>query len=428
MKIVIKNGRVVDPQNGIDETLDILISNGKILSVDKKISVSKEVEVFDATGMIVAPGFIDLHCHLREPGYERKETIESGLLAALYGGFTAVCPMANTNPVNDNAGITNFILETAKKVSKVKVYPVGALSKGQKGEELANYAEMKEAGIWAVSDDGNPVMNSALLRRSLEYAGSLGLVVIDHPEDKNLSASGSMNEGEVSARLGLNGIPAEAELIHIRRDTALSNLTNERIHIAHVSSKYSVESIRVAKKRKIKVTADVTPHHFSLTDEVIETFDTNYKMNPPLRTEEDIEKLIEGLNDGTIDCIATDHAPHAYEDKMVEFDKAQNGIIGFQTAVPLAIEKLVLKDKISLKRMVDAFSSSPAKIIGLKDKGHLSAGASADLTIFSLRKETLLKKEDIKSLSKNSPFLNKKIKGAVMAVVIDGNLFRLREK
>ncbi len=428
MKLLIKNGRVVDPRNGIDETLDILISNGKILSVDKKISVSKEVETFDAGGLIVAPGFIDLHCHLREPGYERKETIESGLNAALYGGFTAVCCMANTNPVNDNAGITNYIIEKAKKVSKVKVYPVGALSKGQKGEELANYFEMKQAGVWAVSDDGNPVMNSALMRHALEYAGSLGLLVVDHPEDKYLSEGGAMNEGEVSTKLGLRGIPSEAELIQVRRDTALARLTNQRIHIAHISSKYSVESIRVARKRKIAVTADVTPHHFSLTEEEVKTFDTNYKMNPPLRTEDDIKALIEGLNDGTIDCIATDHAPHAYEEKMVEFDKAPNGIIGFQTAVPLAIEKLVLNDKISLKRMVDAFSSSPARIIGLKNKGNLSIGSDADVTIFSLKKETFLRKEDIKSLSKNSPFIGKKIKGAVMAVVIDGNLFKLKEK
>lgn len=428
MKLLIKNGRVIDPQNGIDETLDVLVSNGKILSIDKKISVSKDVETFDASGLVVAPGFIDLHCHLREPGYERKETIESGLNAALYGGFTAVCCMANTNPVNDNAGTTNFILEKAKKVNKVKVYPVGALSKGQKGEELANFAEMKEAGVWAVSDDGNPVMNTSLLRHALEYAGSLGLLVIDHAEDKYLSDGGCMNEGEVSTRLGLRGIPSEAELIHIRRDTALSKLTNQKIHIAHVSSKYSVESIRVAKKRKIPVTADITPHHFSLTEEEVKSFDTNYKVNPPLRTEEDIKALIEGLNDGTIDCIATDHAPHAYEEKMVEFDKAPNGMIGFQTAVPLAIEKLVLNDQISLKRMVDAFSSAPARIIGLENKGNLAIGSDADMTIFSLRKETLLRKEDIKSLSKNSPFLEKKIKGAVMAVVIDGNLFRLREK
>lgn len=428
MKLLIKNGRVIDPQNGIDETLDILVSNGKILSIDKKISVSKDVETFDASALVVAPGFIDLHCHLREPGYERKETIESGLNAALYGGFTAVCCMANTNPVNDNAGITNFILEKAKKVSKVKVYPVGALSKGQKGEELANYAEMKQAGVWAVSDDGNPVMNTALMRHALEYAGSLGLLVIDHAEDKYLSEGGAMNEGETATRLGLRGIPSEAELIQVRRDTALSRLTGQRIHIAHVSSKYSVESIRVARKRKIMVTADVTPHHFTLTEEEVKSFDTNYKMNPPLRTEEDIKALIEGLNDGTIDCIATDHAPHAYEEKMVEFDKAPNGIIGFQTAVPLAIEKLVLNDQISLKRMVDAFSSAPARIIGLQNKGNLSVGSDADLTIFSLRKETLLKKEDIKSLSKNSPFIGRKIKGAVMAVVIDGNLFRLREK
>lgn len=428
MKLLIKNGRVVDPQNGIDETLDVYISDGRIVSVDKKINVSKDVEIYDATGFVVAPGFIDLHCHLREPGYERKETIESGLKAALFGGFTAVCPMANTNPVNDNAGITKYIIEKAKKVSKVKVYPVGALSKGLKGEELANYYEMKSAGIWAVSDDGNPVMNTALLRNALDYAGSLGLLVIDHPEDRYLSEGGVINEGVVSARIGLKGIPAEAELIHIRRDTALARLTNERIHVTHVSSRFSVESIRVAKRRKIKVTADVTPHHFSLSEEMVETFDTNYKTNPPLRTEEDIEALIEGLNDGTIDCIATDHAPHSYEEKMVEFDKAPFGIIGFQTAVPLAIEKLVLTDKISLKRMVDAFSSAPARIIGLKDKGSLSPNNVADLTIFSLKKETFLKKEDIKSLSKNTPFLNKKIKGAIMAVVIDGELIRIREK
>jgi dihydroorotase len=428
MKLLIKNGRVVDPFTGTDETLDILISNNKILSINKKIAVSKDIEVFDATGMVVAPGFIDLHCHLREPGYERKETLESGLNAALYGGFTGVCPMPNTSPVNDSAGVTNYILEKAKKVSPVKVYPVGALSKEQNGEELANYAEMKEAGVWAVSDDGKPVMNSAVMRKALEYAGSMGLLVIDHAEDMGLAGGGAMNEGEVSARLGLKGIPAEAELIHIRRDTALSRLTGQRIHIAHVSTRHSVESIRVARKRKIPVTAEATPHHFSLTDDNVATFDTNYKMNPPLRTEDDVKAVIEGLSDGTIDCIATDHAPHAYEEKMVEFDRAPNGIIGLQTAVPLAIENLVLPDKISLKRMVDAFSTAPARIIGLENKGKIEAGADADLTIFSLKKETLLKKEDIKSLSKNSPFLNRKIKGAVMAVVIDGEMHRLREK
>jgi len=428
MKLLIKNGRVVDPFNGIDETLDILISNGKILSINKKIAVSKDVDVFDATGMVVAPGFIDLHCHLREPGYERKETIESGLQAALFGGFTGVCPMPNTDPVNDSAGVTEFMMAKAAKVSPVRIYPVGALSKEQKGEELANYAEMKEAGIWAVSDDGKPVMNTAVMRKALEYAGSLGLLVIDHAEDKYLADGGSMNEGEVSARLGLRGIPAEAELIQIRRDTALSRLTGQRVHIAHVSTRFSIESVRVAKKKKIPVTAEATPHHFSLTDEAVETFDTNYKMNPPLRTADDVKAVIEGLSDGTIDCIATDHAPHAYEEKMVEFDRAPNGIIGLQTAVPLAIENLVLPDRISLKRMVDAFSCAPARIIGLKDKGRIEAGIEADLTIFSLKKDTLLKKEDIKSLSKNSPFLGKKIKGAVMAVVIGGHLHKLREK
>ena len=428
MKLLIKNGRVVDPFSGTDETLDILVSNGRVLSINKKIAVSKDIEVFDATGMIVAPGFIDLHCHLREPGYERKETIESGLAAAMYGGFTGVCPMPNTDPVNDSAGVTSFMIEKAKKVSPVRIYPVGALSKEQKGEELANYAEMREAGVWAVSDDGRPVMNSQVMRKALEYAGSLGLLVIDHAEDINLVAGGSMNEGEVSARLGLRGIPAEAELVQIRRDTALSRLTGQRVHIAHVSTKYSVEAVRMARKKKIPVTAEATPHHFSLTEEMVETFDTNYKMNPPLRTADDVKAVIEGLSDGTIDCIATDHAPHAWEEKMVEFDRAPNGIIGLQTAVPLAIENLVLPDKISLKRMVDAFSTAPARIIGLEDKGRIEVGKEADLTIFSLKKETLLKKEDIKSLSKNSPFIGRKIKGAVMAVVIGGELHRLREK
>ena len=427
MKRLIKNGRVVDPQSGTDDTLDILLDGGRIARVEKRIP-EKGAEVFDATGMVVAPGFIDMHVHLREPGFERKETIASGLAAALAGGFTAVCCMPNTNPVNDNASVTQYILDKARSCSPVRVYPIGAVTKGSKGEELAPYAEMREAGVRAVSDDGHPVASSAVMRRALEYAGSLGMLVIDHCEDLELVGDGVMNEGPVAVRLGLHGIPAEAESIPVRRDITLARLTGQRVHIAHVSTRLAVEAIRAAKKRRVPVTAEATPHHFSLTEEAVIGFDTNTKMNPPLRGQEDVDAVIEGLADGTLDAIVTDHAPHAYEEKMVEFDRAPNGIIGLQTAVPLALDRLVRTDRVSLKRMVDAFSSAPARLLGLEGKGRIQEGADADLTIFSLRKETCLAPGDIKSLSKNSPFLGVKLKGAVMAVIIAGELYPAAKK
>lgn len=422
MKRLIKNGRVVDPSSGTDETLDVLLEDGRIAAVDKKIP-AKGAEVFDATGMVVAPGFIDMHVHLREPGYERKETIASGLAAALAGGFTGVCCMPNTDPVNDNGSVTRYLLERAKAVSPVRLYPVGAVTKESKGEELAPFADMVEAGIVAVSDDGQPVGRSSVMRRALEYAGSMGLVVIDHCEDKDLAGDGCMHEGTVSLRLGLKGIPAEAEAIPARRDIYLARLTGQRLHLAHVSTKLAVDAVRAAKKKRIPVTAEATPHHFSLTDEACASFDTNTKMNPPLRPKEDVDAVIEGLADGTIDAIVTDHAPHAYEEKMVEFDRAPNGIIGLQTAVPLALDRLVRTDRISLKRMVDAFSTAPARILGLERKGKLQPGMDADLTLFSLRKEFCLTEKGIKSLSKNTPFLGMKLKGAVVAAVIGGELY-----
>ncbi len=425
MYLLIKNGRVVDPSSGTDETLDVLIKDGRVEAVDKKLE-AKGAEVLDATGLIVAPGFMDMHVHLREPGYERKETIATGLAAALAGGFTGVCCMPNTDPVNDSASVTRFILDRARAVSPVRVYPIGAITKESKGEELAPYAELREAGVRALSDDGKPVVKASVMRRAMEYAGSLGLLVIDHCEDPDLAGEGSMHEGTVSVRLGLKGIPAEAEVIPIRRDISLARLTGQRVHIAHVSTRLGVEAIRAAKKKRLPVTAEATPHHFTLTDEAVLGFDTNAKMNPPLRGKDDVDAVIEGLADGTLDAIVTDHAPHAYEEKMVEFDRAPNGIIGLQTAVPLALDRLVKTDRISLKRMVDAFSCAPARLLGLTDKGKIAPGVEADLTLFSLRKETRLKAEDIKSLSKNTPFLGMKLKGAVVAVVIAGRVYPAR--
>ncbi len=425
MYLLIKNGRVVDPSSGTDETLDVLIKDGRVEAVDKKLE-AKGAEILDATGLIVAPGFIDMHVHLREPGYERKETIATGLAAALAGGFTGVCCMPNTDPVNDSASVTRFILDRAKAASPVHVYPIGAITKESKGEELAPYAELREAGARALSDDGKPVVKASVMRRAMEYAGSLGLLVIDHCEDTDLAGEGSMHEGTVSVRLGLKGIPAEAEIIPIRRDISLARLTGQRVHIAHVSTRLGVEAIRAAKKKRLPVSAEATPHHFTLTDEAVLGFDTNAKMNPPLRGKDDVEAVIEGLADGTLDAIVTDHAPHAYEEKMVEFDRAPNGIIGLQTAVPLALDRLVKTDRISLKRMVDAFSCAPARLLGLTDKGRIAPGAEADFTLFSLRKQTCLKAEDIQSLSKNTPFLGMKLKGAVVAVVIAGRVYPAR--
>ncbi len=423
MNLLIKNGRVIDPQSGIDDTLDILIENGIIKAVDKKLAVDG-AEVFDATGLVAAPGFIDMHVHLREPGYERKETIATGLAAALAGGFTGVCCMPNTDPVNDSGSVTHFILDRARAAGPVAVYPIGAVSKGSGGEELAPYAEMKEAGIVAVSDDGVPVGDSGFMRRALEYAGSMGLPVIDHAEDASLSGKGLVNEGPVSVRMGVQGIPAEAEAIQVYRDALLAGLTGCRLHVAHVSTRKAVEAVRWAKAKGFSVTAEVTPHHFSLTDEAVLNYDTNAKMNPPLRSRDDVDAVIEGLADGTIDAIATDHAPHTYEEKMQEFDRAPNGVIGLQTAVSLALDRLVRSKRVSLKRVVDALSAAPSRILGLRGKGRIEVGACGDFTLLSLRKRSVLVEKEIKSIGKNSPFIGMKLWGKVAGVIIAGEFYR----
>lgn len=421
-RLILKNGRVIDPAGGVDETLDLLLEEGRIAGVEKKISL-KGVEVFDAAGLVVAPGFIDLHVHLREPGYERKETIATGLRAALAGGFTGVCCMPNTDPVNDCASVTRFILEKARAASPVAVYPIGAVTRGSRGEELAPLYELKEAGVRAISDDGQPVRRASILRRALEYGGSLGLLVIDHCEDPDLAEGGAMHEGEVSTRLGLKGVPAEAESIPVTRDIALAAMTGHPVHIAHVSTRLAVEAIRAAKKRRVPVTAEATPHHFTLTHEAVASFDTRYKMNPPLRTQKDVDAVIEGLADGTLDAIATDHAPHTYEEKLQEFDRAPNGVIGLQTAVPLALDRLVRTDRVSLKRVVDAFSTAPARILGLEGKGRIAPGYDADLTLLNLRKEFVFQEKDVLSLSRNSPFFGMRLKGAVAGVFIAGTFY-----
>jgi len=422
MKLLIKNGRVVDPRSDTDDTLDILIEDGTIRSVDKRIRDAK-AEVFDAVGCVVAPGFIDMHVHLREPGFERKETIATGMAAALAGGFTGVACMPNTDPVNDNGSVTRFILDRAELAGPGSVYPIGAITKGSKGEELALYAEMKEAGIRALSDDGMPVRDSGVMRRAMEYAASLDLPIIDHAEEPALTGSGVVNEGEASVRMGVGGIPAEAEAVAVYRDLLLAGLTNARVHIAHVSTRLSVEAIRWAKSRGVRVTAEATPHHFSLTESEVLSYDTNAKMSPPLRSADDVKAVVGGIADGTLDVIASDHAPHTYEEKVQPFDLAPNGIIGLQTAVPLALDRLVRHSKIPVMRVVEALSTKPAAILGLEDKGSIAPGADGDLTIFSLRKKSCLKYEDIKSLGKNSPFIDRKLQGCVECAVIAGVLY-----
>src|SRR5438094_7713806 len=359
--LLIKNGRVMDPASKTDAALDVLVEGEKIKEVGPagKIGDGAGAEILDAKGLIVAPGFIDLHAHLREPGQESSETIESGTKAAARGGFTAVCCMPNTKPVNDNASVTRFILERAKATGRVRVWPIGAASLGSKGEAISEIAGMKEAGIVAVSDDGKPIATAKLARQVMDYCRSLDLPVIEHSEDVSLAAGAVMREGVTSTRLGLRGMPAAAESVCVARDVQLTELTGARLHVAHLSSKASHEQVRWAKSRGLRVTCEVTPHHFTLIDEDV-TYDSRFKMNPPLAAREDRAALLEGLADGTVDAIATDHAPHEPALKDVEFDRAPFGILGFETALALALEELVESGRLSLMRMVELFTAGPA--------------------------------------------------------------------
>ncbi len=419
--LLIKNGRVLDPASKTDAVRDILIDGETIseIAAPGKVSHANRAEVFDATGLVVAPGFIDMHVHLREPGQENSETIETGTKAAARGGFTAVCCMPNTRPVNDNASITRFIVDRAKVHGHVRVWPIGAASIGSKGEDISEIAAMRDAGIVAVSDDGKPIATAKLARQIMDYCRSLDLPVIEHAEDVSLAAGAVMREGVASTRLGLSGMPAAAESVCVARDVQIAELTGARLHIAHLSAKASLEQVRFAKKHGLRVTCEVTPHHFTLIDEDV-TYDSRFKMNPPLAAREDREALLAGLADGTVDAIATDHAPHEPAIKDVEFDKAPFGILGFETAVSLALEELVHTNRISLMRMVELFTTGPARVLG-KDR-KLTPGEPADVTIFSLDRPWTYHVKESPSKSRNSPFDGRTFKGGPAATIVAGKV------
>lgn len=419
--LLIKNGRVLDPSTKTDDKLDVLVDKGKIVKLGQSIS-APDALLLEASGCIVAPGFIDLHCHLREPGGEISETIETGTQSAARGGFTAVCPMPNTQPVNDNASVTRAIMERAAAVSSVHVWPIGAASKESKGEQLAEIAAMQQAGAVAVSDDGKPIASARLLRQVMDYSGALGLPVIDHCEDSSLAAGGVMREGPRSIRLGLKGMPAAAESICAGRDVEVALLSGARLHIAHLSTRGSLDHVRNAKRRGLAVTCEVTPHHFTLIDEDVQ-YDSNFKMNPPLASRDDRAALLEGLADGTVDAIATDHAPHHPASKDVEFDRAPFGIISFETAIGLALSELVHTKHIPLMRMVELFSTGPARVLGRNGESRsLTEGSPADITIFSTEREWTYNVAESPSRSRNSPFDGRKFRGGPVATIVSGKI------
>lgn len=414
--LLIRNGRVLDASTGFDGVRDIAITDGKFAQ-----SAPNGSPEFNALGMIVAPGFIDMHVHLREPGMEHAETIESGARAAAAGGFTTICCMPNTSPVNDSATVTSYIVSRAQQNAIVHVLPIGAITKGLAGEELAAIASMKKAGIVAISDDGRPVMNSRVMRRAMEFARSLDLPVIDHCEDLNLSAGGDMHEGVMSTRLGLRGIPSSSEDVMVARDIILAETTGARYHVAHISTRHAVSMVAFAKARGLRVTAETTPHHFVLHDKELHRYDSNYKMKPPLRCEIDVDAVIEGVVSGAIDAIATDHAPHAGNDKMQEFERCPFGITGLETAIGLSLEALVHTGRISLMRMVELFTTGPARVLSLA-AGTLAEGATADVTIFDAERSWTYDVSQSQSKSRNSPFDGKVFRGGPVATVVNGRI------
>jgi dihydroorotase len=417
-KLVIKNGRVIDPASGLDAIRDVAIDGGVVAAVEENIDTTG-AEEYDASGLVVAPGFIDMHVHLREPGFEHAETIETGSRAAAAGGFTSICCMPNTQPVNDNATVTRFIVETAWRMAQVNVYPIGAITSGSAGEELAAIGSMKQAGIVAISDDGRPVMNSRVMRRAMETAAALHLPVIDHCEDLHLSSGGDMHEGVESVRRGLRGIPAVSEEVMVARDILLAELTGARYHVAHISTRHAIEMVAFARSRGLPVTCEATPHHFALADTDMPPYDSNYKMKPPLRGNEHVSAVVEGIASGAVDAIATDHAPHAGSEKMQEFERCPFGIIGLETALGLALEQLVHPGHISLARMVALFTTGPARILKL-DRGTVRAGSTADLTIFDPELRWTYDVNRSHSKSRNSPFHGRTFRGGPVATIVDG--------
>jgi dihydroorotase len=420
MRLLLRGGRVVDPASGLDGPRDVLIRDGRIEAVEPRIAVG-DAEVVDCTGLVVCPGFLDLHVHLREPGEEWKETIASGTRAAAAGGFTGVAAMPNTVPPNDSRSVTEFLLKEAAERGSVPVYPVGCVSKGQKGEELAEMADMAEAGARAFSDDGRPIVSARLMRRALEYARILDRTIVDHCEEPSLVSGGVVHEGVVSARLGLPGWPSVAEEIVVERDLLLAAYTRGSVHLAHLSAAGSVERVRRAKARGVNVTCEVTPHHLVLTEEAVKGFDTNAKMNPPLRTEADRLALVEALADGTVDAIATDHAPHHEDEKAVEFARAPFGVVGLETAVSVCLDRLVRPGHISLKRLVELFTVGPASVLRL-EKGRLRPGADADVTVLDLEREVTVDRARFFSKSSNSPFLGWTLRGGPVLTIVGGRI------
>jgi len=411
---------VIDPASRLDAVRDVAIEDGKISAIGESLDASG-AEQFDATGLIVAPGFIDMHVHLREPGFEHAETVESGSRAAAAGGFTSICCMPNTSPVNDNATVTSYIVERAARHAIVNVFPIGAITKNSAGEELAAIGSMKDAGIVAISDDGRPVMNARVMRRAMETARSFGLPVIDHCEDLHLSAGGDMHEGMESVRLGLRGIPAASEDVMVARDILLSELTGARFHVAHISSRHSVEMVKFAKARGLAVTCEATPHHLVLSDSGMPPYDSNYKMKPPLRSGCDVGAVLQGIVSGAVDAIATDHAPHPGSEKMQEFEKCPFGILGLETAIGIALEQLVHSGKITLARMVELFTSGPARVLNL-NRGSLTVGAPADITIFGTEHSWTYDVNKSASKSRNSPFHGSTFRGGPVATIVNGRV------
>ncbi len=419
--ILIAGARVIDPSRGTDEVADLYLAGGKVQAVGRDLGRPDEAIVLDGSGRIAAPGLIDVHVHLREPGQEDIETVATGAMAAAAGGFSAVCAMPNTDPVTDNQAAVGFIVSQAQRAGKARVYPIGAISLGQKGRQLAEFGELVGAGAVAVSDDGKPVVSSHLMRTALEYARTFGIPVADHCEDPTLSAGGAMHEGLVSTRLGLKGIPAAAEEIMVARDILLAELTGGHLHLCHMSTRGSVELIRRAKERGLRVTAEACPHHFTLTHEECEGYNTNAKMNPPLREPEDREAIRQGLRDGTIDVICTDHAPHHYDAKEREFDDAPNGIIGLETALGLAVTELVETGLLTLVDLINRMSAMPARIFNLAG-GTLAPGSAADVVVFDPAERWVVKPEEFFSKSRNTPFGGRELRGRTAVTIVRGNV------
>ena len=422
MKRLLKGGRVVDPVNGINGVRDVLIDGDRIARVASNLPVDGATVVEIPEGLVICPGFIDMHVHLREPGQEHKETVATGTASAVAGGFTAVACMPNTNPVNDNANVTTYILDKAREANLARVYPIGAVSRGSQGELLADIADMRNAGCVAITDDGHPVKTAILLRRALEYAGMFGMPVIEHCEDPSLKGDAVAHEGYYAAALGLRGMPGACEALGVERGVLLAELTGSSFHVAHMSARASLRAVRKAKEVGLRVTCEVAPHHFTLTDEALATpvaYDTNTKMNPPLREAADRDAMLDGISDGSVDVIATDHAPHHYDEKKVEYDRAPFGIVGLETAVPLSLDRLVHAGRIRLSRMVELLSVNPARILNVPG-GTIAEGAPADITIIAPDLKVKIEAAKLRSRSKNTPFDGWELRGGVAATLVGG--------